>query len=538
MKTVNSMNIYQYIYQRSIDTPDKVACIYSEQQTTYKRLVSQVDSFTEGLLNIGVAQNSRIALLCPNNMQFVVSLLAVAKLGCAIAPLPLTLKGKALRLAIEGAQCNFAIAWPTAAKLLTQHGVLAENHVVNLGTSDLSTKVGNSNINKNYFYADLVATKVVTRIKPATCISDFIITMTSGSTGSPKPIIFTQKTKIERAFKATIDYYQLTSNDTVLVATPLYHSLAQRSLLMPLMLGATVVILPKFSLQTWLKAISEQQVSFLFAVSNQLVALLAELSKQGTFSSQQNKPYDFSSLRCLVSSSATLNESDKKLLLAHLNCHFHECYGASEVGVVTDFDITEKGVPLASVGRALPDIQLKICDKNRQALSCGEIGEIACLTPTRFKGYFNLSEQTRLSFDDAGYFYTGDLGYLDEQGYLYFVGRTKDVIKSGGINVYPQDIESVLLELPVIKECAALGIVDNKFGEVIWVAYVLENSISKGGNENTFNEKNLVLQAMQQLTDYQQPRFYQRFTEFPKSALGKVLKQEIKAKLIEIKENK
>lgn len=522
------MNIYQLVDQHRIDFPEKVACIYNEQRISYSNLLSQVDSFAQGLLNIGITSQSRIALFCPNNMQFVVSLLAVAKLGCAIAPLPLTLKGQALKLAVDGAECDFAIAWPTVVKLLVKNNILSAHQVISLADVDLDS----TNSENVHYYLDLMATKAVADIEPVDCLSDFILTMTSGSTGSPKPIIFTQKTKIERAFKATIDYYQLSSNDTVLVATPLYHSLAQRSLLMPLMLGATVVILPKFSLQAWLNAISKHQVSFLFAVSSQLVALLAKLNQ----SSITYDDYDFSSLRCLVSSSATLNETDKKFLLSHVNCPFHECYGASEVGVVTDFDITEKGVPLASVGRALPDIQVKVCDENRKTLACGKIGEIACLTPTRFKGYFNLPEQTQASFDDAGYFYTGDLGYLDQQGYLYFVGRTKEVIKSGGINVYPKDIESVLLELPEIKECAAVGIVDDKFGEVIWVAYVLENDAND--DRKVFDEKKLMLQAMQQLTDYQQPRFYQRFTEFPKSALGKVLKQEIKANLIEIKKGR
>jgi long-chain acyl-CoA synthetase len=514
------MNIYQLINEYRVHSPAKIACIYNDEHVSYNSLLSQVDSFAQGLLNIGITPNSRIALLCPNNMQFVISLLAVAKLGCAIAPLPLTLKGKALKLAVTGAECDFAIAWPTVAKLLVKNNILTTNQVISLGD------IGSASLMNVHCYVDLITTKTLGNIKPANCLSDFILTMTSGSTGAPKPIIFTQKTKIDRAFEATINYYQLTVNDTVLVATPLYHSLAQRSLLMPLMLGATVVILPKFSLQAWLNAISKHRVSFLFAVSSQLVALLAKFSHNSITDDDYVNEYDFSSLRCLVSSSATLNEADKKLLLAHVNCHFHECYGASEVGVVTDFDITEKGVPIASVGRALPSVKLKICNENRETLPCGKIGEIACLTRTRFKGYFNLPEQTRASFDDEGYFYTGDLGYLDEQGYLYFVGRTKEVIKSGGINVYPQDIESVLLELPEIKECVALGIADEKFGEVIWVAYVLKEGVVN------FDEKALRRDTMQQLTDYQQPRYYKGFDQFPKSALGKVLKREIKALLI------
>ena len=508
---MTNKNIYQIIKDNSEHTPNKVAVIIGSSQLTYQQLINKVDNVTSELSALGMILGDRVALCCSNNLDFVLVLLAGAKLGLIIVPLPLTIKGAALENALIRASCQYAVAWYTVAKQIQNKKLLQNSAIVSLGGT----------VEGCLFFNELLACSTDNAVKKLPTVdsnADFILTMTSGSTGSPKPIIFTQKTKIERAFKATIDYYQLTSSDTVLVATPLYHSLAQRSLLMPLMLGATVVILPKFSLQAWLNAISEHLVSFLFAVSSQLVALLPELSRQ-------DKAHDFSSLQCLVSSSATLNETDKQLLLSQLKCHFHECYGASEVGVVTDFDITEKGVPLASVGRALPDIKLKICDENRIAIASGKIGEIACLTPTRFKGYFNLPEQTQASFDDEGYFYTGDLGYLDEQGYLYFVGRTKEVIKSGGINVYPKDIESVLGLLSEIKECVAIGIDDKQFGEVILVAYVLKEGVVN------FDEKLLRKEAMQQLTDYQQPRYYKCFGQFPKSALGKVLKQEIKALL-------
>lgn len=500
------MNIYQHIASHSVQQPDKTAIVYEGTELSYQALIHQIDVLAEQLNNIEVSKHSRVALFCGNNLEFVFCLLAIAKLGAAIVPLPLTLKGEALKSAIKGADCDFAIAWFSVGKKLIEQHILPNTRVVSIRKVTAGS----------FLLEDLLSQPLKgTKLKQASLDSDFILTLTSGSTGTPKPIVFSQQTKIKRAFDATANYYQLTNDDVVLVSTPMYHSLAQRSVLMPLMLGARVVILPKFSINAWLKAVTEQQVSFLFAVSSQLTALLPELSQA----------YDFSSLRCIVSSSATLAKSDKDKLINVLKCRFHECYGASEVGVVTDFEITDGEQPLASVGKALPGVKVKVCDAQRTVLANGEIGEIACLTPTRFKGYFNLAQKTAESFDQDGYFYTGDLGYLDEREYLYYVGRTKEVIKSGGINVYPQDIEQALASVQGVKECAAIGVPDEQFGEVLWFTYVLEP------DEKGFDESLLVKRAMAELTDYQLPRKYIMFDEFPKSALGKILKPEIKKQL-------
>ena len=499
------MNIYQRVAQHALLTPNKIAVTYQKQTLTYLQLIEKVDNLSSNLFRLGFHQQSKVALFCGNNIEFVLTLLAIAKLGAAVAPLPLTLKGQALTNALKGIGCDRVIAWSTVGKQILSKQLIEKSCLVSL----------DKQVTDEVLFSDLLSASSTEQLPIVDCDNDYILTLTSGSTGNPKPIVFSQTTKINRAFQATINYYQLTADDVVLVATPLYHSLAQRSLLMPLMLGACVVILPKFTINGWLHALTEHKVSFLFAVSSQLTALLPELENN----------HGFRALKCLVSSSATLAKEDKAKLLNKLSCHFHECYGASEVGVVTDFDITALNQPVASVGKPLPFVDVKICNTQREILKEGEIGEIACKTSTAFKGYYGLAEQTAASFDQQGYFYTGDLGYLDAQGYLYFVGRTKEVIKSGGINVYPNDVEKVMSRVEGIKECAAIAMEDNQFGEVIWLCYVLESHV------NEFDEKKLARQAMAELIDYQLPRKYLHFEQFPKSALGKILKPEIKKQL-------
>ena len=500
------MNTIYQLFARNVTlTPNKTAVYYQNEQVSYQSLMTSVDVFANSLASIGVKRGSTVTLFSGNNIEFVITLLAIAKLGAAVAPLPLTLKGHALATAIKQIDCQFAIAWQHTAKQIIDNKLLTAKQVVTMGHV-----VGNE-----YSFSELLANQelLAQEIEPAQLDDDFIYTMTSGSTGQPKPIVFSQATKVNRAFQATIEHYNLSPDDVILVATPMYHSLALRSILMPLMLGATAVILPKFTTQGWLQAIASQKVTFLFAVSSQLTALLPLLSN--------GDDYDLSSLKCVVSSSATLAPEDKTKLMAKFACQFHECYGASELGVVTNFDITQPEQVLESVGKPLPFVKVKVVDGNRNAVTRGDVGEIACQSSTRFKGYYNLPEKTANSIDELGYFYTGDLGFIDEQGFLHFVGRTSEVIKSGGINVYPKDIEQVMLQHEDIESCAAVAMSDEQFGEVIWLVY---STVS--GEKLT--QVDLMKLAMAELTDYQLPRKYIFMNALPQSALGKILKPEIK----------
>ncbi len=506
---MHSKNIYQLVKIHSETQPDKVACTYQNLQINYQLLISNVDALANGLTQFGVKKGDKVALFCPNNLEFAYCLLAAAKLGVALAPLPLTLKGEALAAALKTADCVYAIAWSSVAKKLIERALLSDANVISVGgevkgVTNLHTLM--STYNQEYELPEI------------SIDLPYILTMTSGSTGQPKPIVFTQATKLSRAFDSTVAYYLLDHCDVVLVSTPLYHSLAQRSLLMPLILGASVVILPKFSVNTWVDAVSIHKVSFLFAVSSQLKALIPELEKT-----------QLASLNCVVSSSATLESDDKKRLVTALNCRFHECYGTSEMGVISDFDITQPGVPIGSVGKPLPNLSVKICDAGRTELPTGSIGEIACNSSTAFAQYYNLPEKTAQSYDDEGYFFTGDLGYLDGNGYLYYVGRTKEVIKSGGITVYPSDIELVTNSLSWISECAAVGMNDDKFGEVILLSFTCNEDAPVDV------KRHLQMYLLNELTDYQQPQSLFQMNGLPKTEMGKIHKPSIKQAYLDSK---
>jgi acyl-CoA synthetase (AMP-forming)/AMP-acid ligase II len=260
-----------------------------------------------------------------------------------------------------------------------------------------------------------------------------------------------------------------------------------------------------------LKSVKEQEVTFTIAVSSQL-RQIAEIL---------NSPFlpEINSLRCIVSSSALLESYTKKELINKLHCDFHECYGTSEIAIATNLNIVSSKNKLKSVGCAIDNVDVKILKEDNTFAGTNEVGEIVCKTPMLFGGYYKLPELTKQAmFGD--YFCTGDIGKIDEEGFLYFLDRKKDLIISGGINIYPSDIEEVILKLDDIAEVAAFPYPDKNLGEVIAVACVLKN-------KDKFNLRNLKFHCAKYLADFQQPRQYFILNKLPKNNMGKLIKHRL-----------
>jgi long-chain acyl-CoA synthetase len=357
------------------------------------------------------------------------------------------------------------------------------------------------------FYREMDAYDGTFEPRNLTCSEDYILTMTSGSTGVPKPIILRQQTKIDRAFLGCRDLYGLSQDEVIITASPMYHSLGQRLVLLPLIIGGTSVIIPRFTPDSWLKAIEVHRVTFTIAVSSHLERLVKHPGVGD---------YDIKSLRVIVSSSALLSDKMKRACIEMLGCDFHECYGTSEIGIATSLSPEDCGRYLNSVGKALPYVSLKIMDENRNERSVGQVGEIACKTVTRFTGYYKRPEETA----ESEYFYTGDLGYLDGDGFLYLCGRKKELIIVGGTNVYPKDVEEVINAHPDVKESAVIGVEDLYFGEVVIAVLVPEN--------RDVDIRAIQRLCTQELADYQQPMAYEILLELPRNGMGKLMKHKLR----------
>jgi len=479
-------NIIEIFLKNVEKNPSKIAVILKDKTYTYKQLQLDIEEYSYFFESSGLTKNTHTLLILENSYEFIVSMLAIANIGAVIAPLSTTLKKDAILKAISTTQSTYLIT--------------------------------NSKI-KNKLNIDAVSTLCIDTIKPnhesyklnmnkIDISQDYILTLTSGSTGDPKPIVFTQETKINRSLLAARDLYNLDSSERIIVASPLYHSMGQRLILLPLLIGATCVLLPKFSPKLWIETVQKHKITFTIAIASHLNILVQTLKPQD----------DMSSLHTIVSSSSLLEDDIKAQCIEKFGCDFHECYGASEVGIVTNLAPIDCKSNLSSVGKALPFVDIKIVNDKKEVLGVNKIGEIIVRSKTAFSRYFNNKEITKQNVID-GYFYTADLGMIDERGFLYLKGRKKDVIIVGGTNVYPLDIENEILKVPHIKECCVIPIKDQYFGEVIMAVIV--------PSDEQFDLKEVKKACIRNLAEYQQPMCYEITKDLPKNDLGKIMKYKL-----------
>ncbi len=475
-------------------TPDKPAIIHGDLLVTYARLERIISSWIRLTNENNVRRKERIIVILPNCIDFAALMLCAAATGTVLVPLSPELKAEAIHAAVDSTDARHLICTPEVMERIEK------------------SSLDFSGLNGLRFCPEYMDNQQSLSEIPDTGIAEdsdpYVLLTTSGSTGAPKPIVLSQANKWNRAM-ASVELYSITSNDITLAGTPMYHSLAERLVLIPLITGGTAVIMSDFSPADWLATVEREKVTFTIAVSSQLRSickLLTEIPDPRT-----------KSLRCIVSSSALLENSVKNELVSKLKCDLHECYGASEIAIASNLDGRAAATKLKSVGNAAPGVDIKILKESGEFAAPGEPGEIICRTPMLFQGYFKKPGLTAGSMHGE-YFKTGDIGKLDDDGFLYFLGRSKEIIISGGMNIYPTDIEGVIMQHSSVRECAAFAYPDANLGEVVAVAVVPESP-------EEFNLRTLRHYSADFLADFQLPRKFFIVGELPRNTMGKLTRR-------------
>ncbi|MBT7308642.1 MAG: acyl--CoA ligase [Gammaproteobacteria bacterium] len=484
--------LYAALKKHAELTPDKWAIIDDlGEGITYLQLLSKVEARVRQLLqHLQPGQKSRVALSLHEGVEIPVTIFALNRLGVVVVPLNPALQTEQMVSLLHAVEVDKVIIEP--AMRARFDGLDETLQLISLEPT-----------------APVDEPPEVTADSSAPDIAEagyeqFLITLSSGSTGAPKPIIFSEQNKLDRSRQAE-KMYGVNSQDVILCASPFFHSLGQRLTFLPLLVGATLVQLTRFTPQRWATVVERERVTFTIPVSSHLHELVGMLLEE---------PARFRSLRGLVSSSAAIANDVKQRLFDSLTADFHEMYGASEVATATDLTRKQALERPGSVGLPCPGVEIKIVDEAQRECPPNEIGEIIVRSPLASPGYYHLPEVTRQAFVD-GFFYTGDLGYLDEAGYLYFVNRKKEIIIAGGMNIYPSDIEQVLDSHPAVTATAVVGIHDRYLGEVPVAVVVVEG-------EDTTIERELRGMVHSKLAPYQQPMRYFLRSALPKTASGKV----------------
>lgn len=475
---------------------DKQAIVCENEAYTYVELGQRVKKCAVFLSLSGVKKSDCICMLMNNSLETVIVFWAAASIGAQVLPMNPSMPLDTVKKFIGYSKAGHIIARSLFFREASDRRLIDSCHKICIDKT-----LPNIHCLKEYENCSAEFEPLDTDGSET-----YIITSTSGSTGTPKLIYLSQQNKLDRAY-AHIKLYSLTENDRILISTPLYHSLAERLMIMPLLLGATCVLMPRYSVKKWLDYVSTQKITFTIAVSSQLIQLITDYEKY-----TQN--YDFGSLRCLVSSSASLDNQNKQKLLDILKCEFHEMYGTSETSTVTDNKLDINNPAYKSVGTALEGVDIKILGEKGEDLLQNQVGEIAVKSHLTCKACINPVTGENL-IKTGEYYKTGDLGYLDEKGQLFFSGRKKEIIITGGINVFPSDIEDVILKNENVLECAAFACPDERLGESVAVVAVPKENCSLSVRE-------IRIVCAQHLADFQQPHHVLITDEIPRNSLGKI----------------
>jgi len=504
---------YEVVSHHSGVRGGKTALFLDKEKVSYSQLLIMADSLAGYLYHHDIRQGDRVALFLRNSIEFVVSLIAISKIGAIAVPINTFLKEDELNYIIEDSGVVFLIASSIHEKVVRAGcGKELLGHIIwegDLQNSDPS----------NMRFDDILNMGYETESTKQSVHDTAVLIYTSGTTGKPKGAMLSYKNIFSNSQSGSARVY-VTDKDRSIVFLPMFHSFTLSiGVVLLLYVGGSIVIIK--SLQPFSNIFKQtllKRVTLFFAIPDVYNALVrAKLPWYFMW---------FNSIRAFISGAAALQEKtlaamDQKFKRAKLL----EGYGLSESGPAVCINPPEK-TKVKSVGSALPGYEIKIVDDNLVELPTGEIGDIICRGDNIMQGYWERPEATEEAIIN-GWLLTGDMGYMDEDGYLYIVDRKKDLIISKGINIYPREIEELIDLFDGVKVSAVVGTFDEQCGEMP-VAYIeLEDGV------RDIDEGKLKKYLKEHLANYKLPKQICIIDELPKNATGKVLKRVLKQQLLE-----
>lgn len=495
-------------HQTAREHGERTAVICGDRRSTFSELSSRVYRCANALIALGVRRGDRVALLSRNSLEAVEVFFGALTAGACIVPLPTMARAEQLELMMRDSRSKVLVVSSDLAPLagpLVEGLPLLPGGAIGFGTGD----------GRLMDYEAWL--EPASEAPPGVSIrgeDEFNIIYSSGTTGVPKGIVHTHAMRV--AFTRGTAAFGFGPDAVTLVSTPLYSNTTMTAWLPSMAFGATSVLMPKFDAREFLELSSRHRVTHAMLVPTQYDRILRQPGL-GTC--------DLSSYRVKLSTSAPLRADLKRQILDRWPGMLVEIYGLTEGGVSTVLVANANPDKLNSVGQPTPGCELKVIDDAGNELPPGQAGELVGRSPIMMKGYENRDEATRemLWHDAQGntYLRSGDIGRIDEAGFVYLLDRKKDMVISGGFNVYATDLENVLLEHEAVHEAAVIGVPHADWGETPVGMVVLEPGASTTA-EAIRQWANARLGKGQRLSEVVVRE------ELPKSAIGKVLKRELR----------
>ncbi len=479
-----------------------------ERFATYPELFGGALRATRGLAEQGVGAGDRVALLLRNSIEFLQASIATVPLGASAVPINWHWRGEEIAHVLTD----------SAAKVLIVHADLwpAIESSVPPGVTVVAVPGGepSAQIAGAESWAEWLS-----RLEPwleAPESAPMSIIYTSGTTGRPKGVVRTpssEQTREEtRAMLAQI--FQLGEGERTVIPAPMYHTAPNVYALAAALLGMDMTIMERFDAEDFLRIVQDNRVTVVQMVPTMFVRMLA-------LPGPVRDSYDLSSLRWIVHAAAPCPQEVKRAMIEWLGPIVAEYYGGTETGPVTYCTSEEWLSHPGTVGRPIERARIRILDEHGEELPAGEPGEVYSWLDVFPDFTYANDEHKRREVERDGLISCGDIGYLDGEGYLYLNDRRSDMVISGGVNIYPAEIEACLLTLEGVRDCAVFGIPDEEFGEALAAYVELEQSAALG-------EDDVRDHVRSRLAGYKTPRLVRFEESLPREDSGKIFKRRLR----------
>ena len=495
------MNICECLTTTAKLFPDRIAVVFGDRQWTFRELEQKSQAAASVFQQHDVKPGDRIALMLPNAPSFPVWYYGALRMGAIAVSVSTRLAAGEVAFVIEDSGAKVFIASQDAmsaveAELPANVGLRLAVDEFGEPTEDTSDDFGSA------IYRD---------VYNASPNEAALILYTSGTTGFPKGATLSHG-NVRSNVHAFNHLCNMQPDDNVLVAVPLFHCFGQNALLNSVLnVGGTIVLQQRFDLSETKRLIADQNITQLYGVPMMFSLLLDSCIAE-----------ELAGVNYCFSAAATLPIQTGNAWLQKFNLPIHEGYGLTETSPFATYNHRLKFVP-GSIGMPIDSVEVKIVDpETGEPCATGQPGEIAIRGPNVMLGYWNRPKETADAIRE-GWFYSGDIGQLDESGYLYIVDRVKDMITVGGLKVFPAEVERVLLDHDAVAEVAIVGAPDSVFGEQVFGFLVLTD----GSHEQTALS-DISAYAQSHLGNYKVPRRMMAIEKLPRNPSGKVLKTKLR----------
>lgn len=496
--------------------PEREAVVFENQRITYKTLNERVNQLANALKNRGYKKGDHLAVITENTHKYFEIYFAAAKLGMIVTPLNFRLSNPEIEFIIKdcGAKC-----------LLAGEGYDDRTIEMKQSLIDIRDWIALDRDRDGFlFYEEFIKNDPSDELSTGVNENDIVVLMyTGGTTGRPKGVLMTHL-NLMTAFISQAINMQFTSRDITCFVLPLFHVSFWPAMSL-LLTGGKVVLAKRPEIETILSLIATEKCTHINAVPTIFGWLLQ---------SPDIEKYDLTSLRSMSYAGSPMPREVLKKCIQKFGPIFEQAYGSTEALGVTHLRAEDHMIEgdranlLLSAGKEMLCADVRVVDENDVPLQPGQIGEVLVKGKHVMKGYWKDPELTAKTIRD-GWHHMGDMGYLDEDGYLFLVDRKADMIVTGGENVYPKETEDVLYEHPAVMECAVVSAPDRKWGERVQAAVVLKEGMS-------VSEEELISHCKKMLAGYKCPKKIIFIEELPKSPVGKILRKDIKAQFWKGKE--